>query len=276
MAGDRKAASVPPAEQQRWIELADAINQARTEYYQRDKPTLSDDDYDSYFRELLSLEQDWPQLQSGDSPSLSVGGSRSEMFNPVEHLHRMYSLDNVFSSDELDAWLARVERAIDQVPDYLCEVKIDGLAVDAVYVDGRLKSLATRGDGRVGEDVTYNAAFIPAVPALLTKPKGAAIPRLLEVRGEIFLPVATFQQLNEEQLAQDLSPFANPRNAAAGTLRQRIDRREDELRSAEQSHTPGGRGASKIARLRSELELSISRLNGLGLTVHGIGEVDGF
>ncbi len=276
MAGDRKAASVPPAKQQRWIELADAINQARTEYYQRDKPTLSDDDYDSYFRELLSLEQDWPQLQSGESPSLSVGGSRSEMFNPVEHLHRMYSLDNVFSSDELDAWLARVERGIDQVPDYLCEVKIDGLAVDAVYVDGRLKSLATRGDGRVGEDVTYNAAFIPAVPALLTEPKGAAIPRLLEVRGEIFLPVATFQQLNEEQLAQGLSPFANPRNAAAGTLRQRIDRREDELRSAEQSQTPGGRGASKIARLRSELELSISRLNGLGLTVHGIGEVDGF
>ncbi len=276
MAGDASESGVPRARSARWIELAAAINSARTAYYQHDKPTLSDDEYDSYFRELLTLEQDWPQLQSGDSPTLSVGGRSSEMFNPVEHLQRMYSLDNAFTSDELAGWLSRVERGINQVPEFLCELKIDGLAVDAVYVDGQLRSLATRGDGRVGEDVTYNAHFIPAIPAALRPPKKGSMPSLLEVRGEVFLPIATFSQINEEQLAQGLSPYANPRNAAAGTLRQRVDRRQDELRLAEQSPTTGERGAARIARLRAELDLSISRLSGLGLTVHGIGVVEGF
>ena len=276
MAGDASDSGVPRAKSARWIELAAAINSARTAYYQHDKPTLSDDEYDSYFRELLTLELDWPQLQSGDSPTLSVGGRSSEMFNPVEHLQRMYSLDNAFTSDELAGWLSRVERGINQVPEFLCELKIDGLAVDAVYVDGQLHSLATRGDGRVGEDVTYNAHFIPAIPAALRPPKKGSIPSLLEVRGEVFLPIATFSQINEEQLAQGLSPYANPRNAAAGTLRQRVDRRQDELRLAEQSPTTGERGVAKIARLRAELDLSISRLSGLGLTVHGIGVVEGF
>ena len=276
MAGDASDSGVPRAKSARWIELAAAINSARTAYYQHDKPTLSDDEYDSYFRELLTLEQDWPQLQSGDSPTLSVGGRSSEMFNPVEHLQRMYSLDNAFTSDELAGWLSRVERGINQVPEFLCELKIDGLAVDAVYVDGQLHSLATRGDGRVGEDVTYNAHFIPAIPAALRPPKKGSMPSLLEVRGEVFLPIATFSQINEEQLAQGLSPYANPRNAAAGTLRQRVDRRQDELRLAEQSPTTGERGVAKIARLRAELDLSISRLSGLGLTVHGIGVVEGF
>lgn len=276
MAGDASDSGVPRAKSARWIELAAAINSARTAYYQHDKPTLSDDEYDSYFRELLTLEQDWPQLQSGDSPTLSVGGRSSEMFNPVEHLQRMYSLDNAFTSDELAGWLSRVERGINQVPEFLCELKIDGLAVDAVYVDGQLRSLATRGDGRVGEDVTYNAHFIPAIPAALRPPKKGSMPSLLEVRGEVFLPIATFSQINEEQLAQGLSPYANPRNAAAGTLRQRVDRRQDELRLAEQSPTTGERGAARIARLRAELDLSISRLSGLGLTVHGIGVVEGF
>jgi DNA ligase (NAD+) len=276
MAGDASDSGVPRAKSARWIELAAAINSARTAYYQHDKPTLSDDEYDSYFRELLTLEQDWPQLQSGDSPTLSVGGRSSEMFNPVEHLQRMYSLDNAFTSEELAGWLSRVERGINQVPEFLCELKIDGLAVDAVYVDGQLHSLATRGDGRVGEDVTYNAHFIPAIPAALRPPKKGSMPSLLEVRGEVFLPIATFSQINEEQLAQGLSPYANPRNAAAGTLRQRVDRRQDELRLAEQSPTTGERGVAKIARLRAELDLSISRLSGLGLTVHGIGVVEGF
>ena len=276
MAGDASDSGVPRAKSARWIELAAAINSARTAYYQHDKPTLSDDEYDSYFRELLTLELDWPQLQSGDSPTLSVGGRSSEMFNPVEHLQRMYSLDNAFTSDELAGWLSRVERGINQVPEFLCELKIDGLAVDAVYVDGQLHSLATRGDGRVGEDVTYNAHFIPAIPAALRPPKKGSMPLLLEVRGEVFLPIATFSQINEEQLAQGLSPYANPRNAAAGTLRQRVDRRQDELRLAEQSPTTGERGVAKIARLRAELDLSISRLSGLGLTVHGIGVVEGF
>ncbi|MFM7146254.1 MAG: hypothetical protein ACKOW5_07945, partial [Actinomycetales bacterium] len=239
-------------------------------------PTIADDEYDRAFRELLELEDEYPQLQTGDSPSLSVGGRRAEMFAPVEHLVRMYSLDNAFTDEELEAWLQRVNKGAGEVGDYLCELKIDGLAVDAVYVDGRLRSLATRGDGRVGEDVTFNAAFIDAVPQVLTISKGApvkAMPALLEVRGEVFFPVAAFERLNAEQLAMGASPFANPRNAAAGSLRQRIDRRQQDLAEAEAK--AGERGRSKVDRLRKELEMATGRLAELRFTVHGIGALQG-
>jgi DNA ligase (NAD+) len=190
----------------RWTVLVDEINRARAEYYQQDAPTLSDVEYDEKYRELGELEQEWPQLVSGESPTQTVGGQRAEMFEPVQHLQRMYSLDNAFDEAELGAWLERVEKGLGRVPDLLCELKIDGLAVDAVYVDGRLRSLATRGDGSVGEDVTYNAAYIASVPQRLSSLSGAPIPRLLEVRGEVFLPVADFERINVEQL--DLG-FAN-------------------------------------------------------------------
>lgn len=268
--------AIPEQARDRWRQLVSVINEARNAYYQHDAPTIADDEYDRAFRELLELEERYPQLQTGDSPSLSVGGRRAEMFAPVEHLVRMYSLDNAFTDDELEAWLQRVSKGAGQVGDFLCELKIDGLAVDAVYVDGRLRTLATRGDGRVGEDVTYNAAFIDAVPKVLSVAKGAPVkqvPPLLEVRGEVFFPVAAFDRLNVEQLAMGASPFANPRNAAAGSLRQRIDRRQQDLAEAESK--AGERGKSKVERLRKELDLAVGRLAELRFTVHGIGAIDG-
>jgi DNA ligase (NAD+) len=259
----------------RWAELVDAINLARTAYYQDDAPTLSDAEYDTLYAELVALEQANPYLVSGESPTQTVGGQRAEMFDPVEHLQRMYSLDNAFDADELKAWLDRVEAGLGALPDLLCELKIDGLAVDAVYLDGRLKSLATRGDGRVGEDVTYNVRYIPSVPQRLESASGRPVPRLLEVRGEIFFPVADFEQINAEQLDLGLPAFANPRNTAAGSLRQRVDRREAELAAVRAEARSGDRAAGRVARLEAELARAVARLNGLRLTVHGIGAVDG-
>jgi DNA ligase (NAD+) len=266
---------VVPESRLRWAELVDAVNAARTAYYQQDAPTLSDAEYDALYAELVDLETAHPELVSGESPTQTVGGQRSEMFEPVEHLQRMYSLDNAFSEDELAAWLDRVAAGLGRLPDLLCELKIDGLAVDAVYVDGALRSLATRGDGRVGEDVTYNARFIPAVPQRLSSASGRPMPRLLEVRGEIFFPVADFERINAEQQDLGLPAFANPRNTAAGSLRQRIDRREEELAAVRAEGRTGERADARIARMSAELERALLRLRNLRLTVHGIGAVDG-
>ncbi|MFM9050612.1 MAG: NAD-dependent DNA ligase LigA, partial [Actinomycetota bacterium] len=159
-----------------------------------------------------------------------------------------------------------------RVPPLLCELKVDGLAVDLVYERGRLRSVATRGDGRVGEDVTYNATFIPAIPVNLT---GANPPALLEVRGEIYFPVADFERVNAEQLAAGGSPFSNPRNAAAGTLRQRVDKRQTELAEVEAKSRGSEREKARIERLKGELDLATSRLVALRLVVHGIGAHEG-
>ena len=254
----------------RWLELVAVVEQARTRYYQHDTPTISDEEYDAAFRELIELEARHPQLQTADSPTQSVGGGKSEMFEPVEHLLRMYSLDNAFSAQELDEWTARVERDLDAQPDYLCELKVDGLAVDIVYERGRLKSLATRGDGRVGEDVTYNVQFMPGIPTGLDATHTPA-PELLEVRGEVYFPIADFDDLNREQNDRGLPAFANPRNAAAGTLRQRTDRRIEALSQAQDK----GR-ESTIARTSSDLEQAKARLRRLRLVVHGVGATRGF
>ncbi len=252
------------ADRARWEELAAAVEQARFEYYQRDAPRLSDAEYDALFVELTELEQHFPELQRADSPTQTVGGARSEMFEPVEHLQRMMSLDNAFGLDEFAAWAARVEKDLGEIPAMLCELKIDGLAVDLVYRNGRLASLATRGDGRVGEDVTYNARFIPSIPQTLS---GA--PALVEVRGEVYFPVVEFGELNEQMLALGRSPFANPRNAGAGTLRQRVDRRQAEIEERERS---GRRVSDKAA---ADLKRGIDALGRLRLIVHGLGQLDG-
>jgi DNA ligase (NAD+) len=262
--------SVPEEARARWAELVDAINEARERYYQRDAPTISDEEYDADYRELVELESAHPELASGESPTQTVGGSRAEMFEPVEHLMRMYSLDNAFSIDEVQAWAARVDRSVDEQPALLCELKVDGLAVDLVYVDGRLRTVATRGDGTVGEDVTYNASFIPGIPKSL---RGA--PALLEVRGEIYFPLDEFESVNDEQLALGRSPFANPRNAAAGSLRQRIDRRQEDLAEVEARSKGTERQGARIDRLRAELTVAESRLSSLRLVVHGIGAHEG-
>ncbi len=264
--------SIPAEARTRWTELVDAINEARERYYERDAPTLSDEEYDALYRELTDLEGAYPELASGESPTQSVGGSRSEMFEPVEHLERMYSLDNAFSLEEVQAWADRIDRAIGEVPALLCELKVDGLAVDLVYESGRLRSVATRGDGRVGEDVTYNASFIPAIPASL---KGRRVPPLLEVRGEIYFPLEAFERINAEQLAAGGSPFANPRNAAAGTLRQRIDRRREDLADVESRSRGTDREIARVERLQAELAVAVSRLDALQLVVHGIGAHEG-
>ena len=259
---------------ERWAELVDQVNEARAAYYQHDAPRLSDIEYDHLYADLLALEQEFPELVSGESPTQTVGGTRSEMFDPVEHLQRMYSLDNVFDVDELDAWFERVRHGLGVLPSLLCELKIDGLAVDAVYVDGALTTLATRGDGRVGEDVTYNARFIPGVPQRLTA-RGGAVPRLLEVRGEIFFTVADFERINSEQQELALPVFANPRNTAAGSLRQRIDKREAELQQVTSDARSGARAQGRIERLERELGRAVTRLDNLRMTVHGIGAVEG-
>lgn len=254
----------------RWRELVDAINSARNDYYQAERPTIADDEYDRLFRELEDLERENPELASGESPTQTVGGERSEMFEPVTHLVRLYSLDNAFDSTELDAWFERITKALGSLPRLLCEVKIDGLAVDLVYRDGRLVSAATRGDGVTGEDITYNVQFIGAIPERLT---GKNPPPLLEVRGEVFLSTENFERVNDEQMVAGATPFANPRNAASGTIRQRMDKRLAELQTARGSD--GTRGQGRLERLERDYALASGRLAALGFTAHGVGAREG-
>ncbi len=262
------------AEVDRWRELVELIERARREYYDLDAPTLSDAEYDDAYRELEALEAAHPELATQDSPTTTVGGHASAGFAPVEHLQRMLSLDNAFSQQELDAWFDRVTRELGSLPPLLCEVKIDGLAVDLVYRDGVLATAATRGDGRLGEDVTFNCRFIASIPHRLS---GDA-PALLEVRGEVFFPVADFERINDEQLAEGREVFANPRNTAAGSLRQRIDRRQEEAAAAAAALAAAPdsvRLQAGAARTRRDLDRAVARLSALRLTVHGIGAAEG-
>lgn len=214
---------VPDDVRHRWTELAEEIRGHRFAYYVRDAPTISDGAFDALMRELEALEEEHPGLRTPDSPTQVVGGTFSTAFTAVEHLERMLSLDNVFSTDELVAWFARVEREAGQTElRWLCELKVDGLAVDLVYERGRLTRAATRGDGRTGEDVTLNVRTLRDVPTTLTAgPAGDEVPELLEVRGEVYFPLAAFADLNASLVEAGRAPFANPRNAAAGSLRQK-------------------------------------------------------
>jgi DNA ligase (NAD+) len=204
----------------RHAELSLEIIEANHRYHVLDSPTISDAEYDAKIRELRQLEEDYPELRTPDSPTQRVGDVISTLFTPVEHLERLLSLDNVFSDEELGGWAERAAKLGGTGP-YLCELKIDGLAIDLVYEDGVLVRAATRGDGRTGEDVTANVRTIKSVPMRLT---GSGYPRTLEVRGEVFLPAAAFERLNESLLEAGRPVFANPRNAAAGSLRQKDPR----------------------------------------------------
>jgi len=206
---------------QRHRELTELIEDARERYYVQDSPTQSDAEYDTHMRELEELEERLPELRTPDSPTQTVGGFASEAFSAVEHRERMMSLDNCFSHDELEAWLARVEREVGTGSEFLCELKADGLAVNLTYENGRLVRAATRGDGRVGEDVTANVATIDVVPHRLRASKEHPVPGLVEVRGEIYFPTREFEEFNESWSAAGNAPFSNPRNAAAGSLRQK-------------------------------------------------------
>ena len=209
---ETEAGVTSPELRRRWTDLNTLLTEAQEAYYGADSPSMADADYDESMRELQALEEAHPSLVTPDSVTQRVGQARITDFRPVEHRRRMLSLDNVFSDEELAAWLARTP-----AEHYLCELKIDGLAVNLLYLDGRLAVAATRGDGRVGEDVTPNVETIAGVPHRL---KGDA-PPVLEVRGEVFFPVAGFEELNESLVEAGKAPFANPRNAAAGSLRQK-------------------------------------------------------
>ena len=212
--------AAPADARKRHADLSLEITEADHRYYVLDSPTISDIEYDTKMRELRALEEQYPDLRTPDSPTQTVHGTVSTLFTPVEHLERLLSLDNVFTDEDLGGWADRAARLGGAGP-YLCELKIDGLAIDLVYRGGALVRAATRGDGRTGEDVTPNIRTISSIPARLS---GPGYPALLEVRGEVFLPVAAFEKLNESLLDAGKPAFANPRNSAAGSLRQKDPR----------------------------------------------------
>ncbi|MBI5339724.1 MAG: NAD-dependent DNA ligase LigA [Mycolicibacterium rufum] len=205
-----------------WQELADEVREHQFRYYVRDAPVISDAEFDTLLRRLQALEDEHPELLTPDSPTQLVGGAGfATDFTPAEHLERMLSLDNVFDPEELGAWAARIAGEIGPDAEYLCELKIDGVALALVYRDGRLVRAATRGDGRTGEDVTLNARTIEDVPEKLSGTEEFPLPSVLEVRGEVFFRLADFEELNAGLVAEGKPPFANPRNSAAGSLRQK-------------------------------------------------------
>ncbi|BDZ57311.1 hypothetical protein GCM10025872_09680 [Barrientosiimonas endolithica] len=219
---DPDAAATQPPDDVRhtWADLAEQLRAHQFAYHVKDAPTISDGEYDALYRELDRLEQDYPSLRTPDSPTQQVGGATfSTDFAAVTHRERMLSLDNVFSPEELDGWLERVERETGGATvHYLCELKIDGLAINLLYDRGRLVRAATRGDGTTGEDVTQNVRTIEGIPHQL---RGDDVPELVEVRGEVFMSMSDFEQLNAELVEAGKPPFANPRNTAAGSLRQK-------------------------------------------------------
>ncbi|ANQ75171.1 DNA ligase (NAD(+)) LigA [Rhodococcus sp. 008] len=229
---------------ERWKELAEIVRKHQDFYHSMGNSIISDQQYDTLFAELKALEDDYRELRRSDSPTQRVGGKLSTDFAPVDHLERMLSLDNVFNEEELRIWISRVEHEVGSNLHYLCEVKIDGVALNIVYEKGRLVRAATRGDGRTGEDVTLNALAIQDVPRWLTGSTRFPVPRLLEVRGEVFFRIEDFLNLNASLLEKGKPPFANPRNSAAGSLRQKNPHITAERR--------------------------------LGMTCHGFGRIEGF
>jgi DNA ligase (NAD+) len=233
----------PEAARHEWAELAEQATAAQFAYHVKDAPTISDGEYDALIRRLNELEEEFPELRTPDSPTQQVGGAVfSTDFTAVDHLERMLSLDNCFSPEELAAWAARVARdAGSPGYHYLCELKIDGLAVNLLYEGGRLVRALTRGDGRTGEDVTNNVKTIEGIPHQLA---GSDHPARVEIRGEVYFPVEAFADLNASLVEAGKAPYANPRNTAAGSLRQKDPR--------------------------------VTASRGLRMLVHGIGLREGF
>lgn len=219
-----ETAAVEPASpeaRERHQELSEQLEDARWRYYVLDDPTLSDAAFDEAMRELEALEETYPELRTPDSPTQTVGGAVSTEFTAVAHLSPMESLDNAFSFEELASWHARLARDGVESADLLCELKVDGLAINLLYEKGRLVRALTRGDGRTGEDVTPNVKTIDSIPHRLTGTDEFPVPELVEVRGEVFLPADAFERLNSSMADAGKPLFANPRNAAAGSLRQK-------------------------------------------------------
>ncbi|MFE3861985.1 NAD-dependent DNA ligase LigA [Streptomyces goshikiensis] len=222
MAAEQKQAgdaAVPAAVREQHALLAEQVEEHRFRYYVNDQPVVSDAEFDQLLRSLEALEEQYPQLRTPDSPTQKVAGAYETDFASVQHRERMLSLDNAFDDEELAAWAERVARDANTSDyHYLCELKVDGLAVNLTYEHGRLTRAATRGDGRTGEDITPNVRTIAEIPDRLA---GDRIPALVEIRGEVFFPMEKFEELNARLVETEGKPFANPRNAAAGSLRQK-------------------------------------------------------
>jgi DNA ligase (NAD+) len=254
--------------------LVDLVRKYRFAYYQEDEPLVSDAEFDELFRRLEEIEALHPELVSNDSPTQEVGGEVSAAFAAVEHLQRMYSLEDVFSLEELEAWLTKASASIEklgdgsQQPAWLTELKIDGLAVNLLYRDGKLVRAATRGDGTTGEDITHNVLTIKEIPQELS---GEGFPAEMEIRGEVFIPSQAFAEFNEALIEAGKAPLANPRNAAAGSLRQKDP--------AETAKRPlkmfvHGIGAREGLQARSQSE-TYAALKAWGLPVSPYSEVLG-
>ncbi|MEV5438050.1 NAD-dependent DNA ligase LigA [Streptomyces sp. NPDC052682] len=244
MAGDKQAetTNVPAEAREQHRQLAEQVEEHRFRYYVKDAPVISDAEFDRLLRSLEALEDEYPELRTPDSPTQKVAGSYETEFTAVQHRERMLSLDNTFNDDDLAAWADRVARELgDQEYHFLCELKVDGLAVNLTYEHGRLVRAATRGDGRTGEDITPNVRTIAEIPDRLN---GDRVPDLVEIRGEVYFPMEKFEELNRRLLEAGDKPFANPRNAAAGSLRQKDPR--------------------------------VTATRPLHMVVHGIGALEGF
>lgn len=233
---------------EQWTELAEEIREHQFRYYVKDAPVITDGEFDALLRRLQDLEERHPELATPDSPTKLVGGGFSTAFSPVDHLERMMSLDNVFDYDEMTSWVERVNSDAGVKAEFLCELKIDGVALALVYRNGVLERGVTRGDGRTGEDVSLNARTIEDIPQRLTASDEYPIPDVLEVRGEVFFRVEDFEALNASLVADGKPPFANPRNSAAGSLRQKnpqvTARRRLRMICHGIGHTEGWRPAS--------------------------------
>ncbi|MEU5366128.1 NAD-dependent DNA ligase LigA [Streptomyces sp. NPDC005925] len=244
MAGDKQAetTAVPAEARERHAQLAEQIEEHRFRYYVKDAPVVSDAEFDQLLKSLEALEEQYPELRTPDSPTQKVAGSYETEFTAVEHRQRMLSLDNTYNDEELAAWADRIARELgEQEYHFLCELKVDGLAVNLTYEHGRLTRAATRGDGRTGEDITPNVRTIAEIPDRL---RGDHVPDLVEIRGEVFFPMEKFEELNRRLVEAGDKPFANPRNAAAGSLRQKDPR--------------------------------VTATRPLHMVVHGIGALEGF
>ncbi|MFD4503770.1 NAD-dependent DNA ligase LigA [Streptomyces sp. NPDC058457] len=244
MAGDKQQAetAVPAEAREKHARLAEQIEEHRFRYYAKDAPVISDAEFDKLLRTLEALEDEYPELRTPDSPTQKVAGAYETEFTAVEHRERMLSLDNTFNDEDLAAWAERIHRELgDQEYHFLCELKVDGLAVNLTYEHGRLTRAATRGDGRTGDEITLNVRTIAEIPDRLN---GERVPDLVEIRGEVYFPMEKFAELNERLVAAGDKPFANPRNAAAGSLRQKDPR--------------------------------VTATRPLHMVVHGIGALEGF
>lgn len=212
-------AELPARAREEHAQLAEQIDEHRFRYYVKDQPVISDGEFDTLMRSLEALEEQYPALRTPDSPTQKVAGHYETELTKVEHRQRMLSLDNAFDEEELAAWAERVARDVGTTDfHFLCELKIDGLAVNLTYEKGKLVRAATRGDGRVGEEITPNIRTIADIPDRLS---GDRIPELVEIRGEVFFPMEAFEELNARRVAAGEQPYANPRNSASGSLRQK-------------------------------------------------------